>query len=74
MQHSKSSKGSNSIAYNVLIDLTTEIVGDLIKSTFIDKKLILSFFVEKEDDNDDLTATRKIGSVSLNLVDLFSHG
>lgn len=55
----------------VVLDVATELVGDLAKQTFIDKRLLLTFVLVEEEARQALTET-PLARASLSLVDLLS--
>lgn len=72
---SSKSKGKREISFDFDLDLQTEVVGDVEKQTFVDKRLLLNFFVRKSSDGAQAPPSpRKLGSASFNLIDLLSIG
>lgn len=61
---------TRSFAFNFSLDVATDLVGDVAKATFMDKRLALSFFHRKPN----VPQPTKFGAVSFNLVDFISTG
>lgn len=50
---SKGKELEGQVSFNFVVDISTEIIGDLAKQTFIDKKLLLTFYIARNTSSDD---------------------